>query len=71
MTNLSVAGDIANYIESGEWKMMGVPVVNNIIYYECCENPFPDVTFWVSNSKGKDNVRALLAGFERIVLGNK
>ena len=63
MTNRSAAGDITNYIESGEWKMMGVSVVNNIIYYRCCENPFPDVTFWVSNFMGQDNVGALLAGF--------
>lgn len=25
----------------------GVPVIRHNLYYACCENPYPDVTFWL------------------------
>ena len=46
MSNLSDTTDLSNYIKSGEWDLIRVEVVRNVVYYPCCpEEPFPDVTF--------------------------
>ncbi|PIK42134.1 putative neuronal acetylcholine receptor subunit alpha-10 [Apostichopus japonicus] len=47
LTNRSTAGDISAYINNGEWELVGMPVTNNIVYYACCDSPYPDVTFKV------------------------
>lgn len=47
LTNRSAAGDTSAYINNGEWELVAMPVMNNVIYYACCESPFPDVTFTV------------------------
>uniref|UniRef100_A0A673VWA0 Neuronal acetylcholine receptor subunit alpha-7 n=1 Tax=Salmo trutta TaxID=8032 RepID=A0A673VWA0_SALTR len=40
--------DISSYIPNGEWDLVGVPVKRNELYYDCCKEPYPDVTFTVT-----------------------
>uniref|UniRef100_A0A3P9MH68 Neuronal acetylcholine receptor subunit alpha-7 n=1 Tax=Oryzias latipes TaxID=8090 RepID=A0A3P9MH68_ORYLA len=40
--------DISTYISNGEWDLVGVPAKRNELYYECCKEPYPDVTFTVT-----------------------
>ncbi|XP_054710773.1 neuronal acetylcholine receptor subunit alpha-10-like [Uloborus diversus] len=40
-------GDLSNYIENGEWDLITVVVERNEVYYSCCLEPYPDVTFHV------------------------
>ncbi|XP_071794471.1 neuronal acetylcholine receptor subunit alpha-10-like [Asterias amurensis] len=47
LSNRSVSGDISAFIDNGEWTLVGMPVRNNIAYYQCCPEPFPDVTFTI------------------------
>ncbi len=43
----SSAGDLSYFIGNGEWDLIGMPLVRHNILYNCCPNPFPDVTFWI------------------------
>ncbi|XP_030643585.1 neuronal acetylcholine receptor subunit alpha-7 [Chanos chanos] len=43
-----LAVDISTYIPNGEWDLVGVPGKRNELYYECCKEPYPDVTFTVT-----------------------
>ena len=47
VTNRSADVDLANYVYSGEWDLLAVKVVRNEVFYACCPQPFPDVTFTV------------------------
>ncbi|XP_063281398.1 neuronal acetylcholine receptor subunit alpha-7-like [Pelobates fuscus] len=40
--------DISNYISNGEWDLVDVPGKRNELYYECCKEPYPDVTYTVT-----------------------
>ncbi|XP_051992071.1 neuronal acetylcholine receptor subunit alpha-7-like [Xyrauchen texanus] len=40
--------DISGYMPNGEWDLVGVPGMRNELYYDCCKEPFPDVTFVVT-----------------------
>ncbi|XP_074992485.1 neuronal acetylcholine receptor subunit alpha-7-like [Calonectris borealis] len=40
--------DISNYISNGEWDLVGVPGRRNELYYECCKEPYPDVTYTIT-----------------------
>ncbi|XP_069482523.1 neuronal acetylcholine receptor subunit alpha-7-like isoform X1 [Ambystoma mexicanum] len=40
--------DISSYISNGEWDLVGVPGKRNEQYYECCKEPYPDVTYTVT-----------------------
>ncbi|XP_026990746.1 neuronal acetylcholine receptor subunit alpha-7 [Tachysurus fulvidraco] len=40
--------DISAYIPNGEWDLVGVPGKRNELYYECCKEPYPDVTYTVT-----------------------
>ncbi|XP_063076176.1 neuronal acetylcholine receptor subunit alpha-7 isoform X2 [Engraulis encrasicolus] len=40
--------DISNYIPNGEWDLVGVPAKRNERIYDCCAEPYPDVTFTVT-----------------------
>ncbi|KAK5925018.1 hypothetical protein CgunFtcFv8_017579 [Champsocephalus gunnari] len=40
--------DTSTYIPNGEWDLVGVPAKRNELYYECCKEPYPDVTFTVT-----------------------
>ncbi|KRY27533.1 Neuronal acetylcholine receptor subunit alpha-7, partial [Trichinella spiralis] len=50
------------YVENGEWILMGLPVKRNVFKYECCPEPYIDVTFtiWVRR-------RTLYYGFNLII----
>ncbi|XP_069046790.1 neuronal acetylcholine receptor subunit alpha-7a [Lepisosteus oculatus] len=39
--------DTSEYIPNGEWDLVGVQGRRNERFYECCEEPYPDVTFTV------------------------
>ena len=39
--------DIADYVVSNEWVLIGHPAVKNTKYYPCCREPYPDLTFTV------------------------
>ncbi|NXD16600.1 ACHA7 protein, partial [Nothocercus nigrocapillus] len=40
--------DISNYISNGEWDLVAVPGKRHEMYYECCKEPYPDVTYTVT-----------------------
>uniref|UniRef100_A0A8D1M2I6 Cholinergic receptor nicotinic alpha 7 subunit n=1 Tax=Sus scrofa TaxID=9823 RepID=A0A8D1M2I6_PIG len=40
--------DISGYIPNGEWDLVGIPGKRNEKFYECCKEPYPDVTFTVT-----------------------
>ncbi|XP_034534742.1 neuronal acetylcholine receptor subunit alpha-7a [Notolabrus celidotus] len=40
-----VDADISNYISNGEWDLVEVPGQKNKRVYDCCEEPYFDVTF--------------------------
>ncbi|XP_062291888.1 cholinergic receptor, nicotinic, alpha 11 [Scomber scombrus] len=40
--------DISGYMPNGEWDLIGVPGTRNEIFYDCCKEPYPDVTFVVT-----------------------
>lgn len=39
--------DLSNFVGNGEWELIGVTVQRNVVYYPCCVEPFPDVTFMI------------------------
>ncbi len=47
VTNRSARVDLANYVYSGEWELIEISVVRNEVFYACCKEPYPDVTFYV------------------------
>ncbi|XP_063990955.1 neuronal acetylcholine receptor subunit alpha-7-like isoform X1 [Diachasmimorpha longicaudata] len=40
-------GDISSFITNGEWDLLGVPGKRNVIFYNCCPEPYIDITFVV------------------------
>ncbi|KAI9577958.1 hypothetical protein GQX74_014102 [Glossina fuscipes] len=40
-------GDISSYVLNGEWELLGVPGKRNEIYYNCCPEPYIDITFTI------------------------
>uniref|UniRef100_A0AAR2KZ14 Neuronal acetylcholine receptor subunit alpha-7 n=1 Tax=Pygocentrus nattereri TaxID=42514 RepID=A0AAR2KZ14_PYGNA len=42
-----IEADITGYIANGEWDLVGVPGRRNEKFYDCCQEPYPDVTFTV------------------------
>lgn len=40
-------GDISNLEENVEWDISSMPVERHVIYYNCCPEPFVDITFYV------------------------
>nr|XP_006013208.2 PREDICTED: neuronal acetylcholine receptor subunit alpha-7-like [Latimeria chalumnae] len=40
--------DISGYMPNGEWDLVGVSGTRNEIFYDCCKEPYPDVTFYVT-----------------------
>ena len=47
VTNRSARVDLANYVCSGEWELLDIRVQRNKVYYACCIEPYPDVTFTI------------------------
>ena len=44
----SESGDLDNYIEHNEWKVASFPIERHVLYYNCCPEPYPDVTFYLT-----------------------
>ncbi|XP_055013416.1 cholinergic receptor, nicotinic, alpha 11 [Boleophthalmus pectinirostris] len=40
--------DISGYMPNGEWDLIGVPGSRNELFYDCCKEPYPDVTFVIT-----------------------
>ncbi|XP_053405082.1 neuronal acetylcholine receptor subunit alpha-9-like [Mercenaria mercenaria] len=40
-------GDISNYVENAEWTVDEFAIERHVLYYNCCPEPYPDVTFYV------------------------
>ena len=51
ITNRSDKVDLSNYVNNGEWELVRVATERNVVYYPCCPEPFPDVTFIVTISR--------------------
>ncbi len=45
MVNRTTEIDLNNYVENGEWELVDIRIERNVVYYGCCPEPFPDVTF--------------------------
>lgn len=39
---------MTNYVKNGEWELLGIEIVRNVVFYACCDEPFPDVTFYIN-----------------------
>lgn len=37
--------DLSNYVTNGEWDLVAAEVERNVVYYSCCQEPYPDVTY--------------------------
>ncbi|KAF4082892.1 hypothetical protein AMELA_G00133820 [Ameiurus melas] len=42
-----IEADITDYTANGEWDLVAVPGHRNERFYDCCKEPYPDVTFTV------------------------
>ena len=40
--------DLQEYYISTEWDVMNVPAIRNEKYYPCCEEPYPDIIFYLA-----------------------
>uniref|UniRef100_A0A3Q3W8C2 Uncharacterized protein n=1 Tax=Mola mola TaxID=94237 RepID=A0A3Q3W8C2_MOLML len=40
--------DVSGYMPSGEWDLLEVPGGRHEVFYDCCAEPYPDVTFVVT-----------------------
>uniref|UniRef100_A0A8C5DG08 Neuronal acetylcholine receptor subunit alpha-7-like n=1 Tax=Gouania willdenowi TaxID=441366 RepID=A0A8C5DG08_GOUWI len=40
--------DVSGYMPNGEWDLVGVPGNRNEVFYDCCKEPYPDVTFVIT-----------------------
>ncbi|XP_059080775.1 neuronal acetylcholine receptor subunit alpha-7-like isoform X3 [Tigriopus californicus] len=47
MNNDEGQGDVSTYVENGEWHLLGVPGQRNEVFYDCCPEPYLDVTFTI------------------------
>jgi len=41
----SEQGDTGTFIANGEWALLGVPATRNEVIYDCCPEPYLDITF--------------------------
>ncbi|XP_045215710.1 neuronal acetylcholine receptor subunit alpha-10-like isoform X1 [Mercenaria mercenaria] len=39
--------DLSTFVSNGEWELIKVEAIRNVITYPCCPEPFPDVTFYI------------------------
>ncbi|XP_060555514.1 neuronal acetylcholine receptor subunit alpha-10-like isoform X2 [Ruditapes philippinarum] len=47
IVNRNANGDLDNYIDNAEWTVQTIPVERHVLYYNCCPEPYPDVTFYI------------------------
>ncbi|KAK2167531.1 hypothetical protein NP493_1271g01026 [Ridgeia piscesae] len=47
MLKVGQDGDLSNYIPNNEWTLVKLHVVRNVVYYSCCAEPYPTVTYTI------------------------
>lgn len=62
LTARSDSVDISTYQPSGEWDLISVPAVRSVLLYECCPDPYIDITFTIHIRR-----RTLYYGFNLII----
>ncbi|XP_076277061.1 nicotinic acetylcholine receptor alpha6 isoform X4 [Lasioglossum baleicum] len=45
--NSMEGGDLSDFIKNGEWYLIGMPGKKNTINYQCCPEPYVDITFTI------------------------
>ncbi|XP_068083459.1 neuronal acetylcholine receptor subunit alpha-7 [Anabrus simplex] len=45
--NSEEGGDLSDFITNGEWYLLGMPGKKNTIVYQCCPEPYVDITFTI------------------------
>ena len=45
LVNSANMTDLSNYVANGEWDLVEASVKRNVVFYSCCEEPYPDVTY--------------------------
>lgn len=45
--NGSNEADLTNYVKNGEWNLKSTELVKNVMYYNCCVEPYYDVTLTI------------------------
>ncbi|XP_043260896.1 neuronal acetylcholine receptor subunit alpha-7 isoform X1 [Colletes gigas] len=45
--NSEEGGDLSDFIMNGEWHLIGMPGKKNTITYQCCPEPYVDITFTI------------------------
>ena len=45
MFNKNAVGDLNTVKANVEWVITSFPVVKNVLYYACCPDPYPDLTY--------------------------
>ncbi|XP_065316633.1 neuronal acetylcholine receptor subunit beta-4-like isoform X1 [Gordionus sp. m RMFG-2023] len=43
----SEEADLSNYVPNGEWELLSLSVMRNVVFYSCCLEPYPDLTYQV------------------------
>ena len=41
-------GDLSNFMANGEWSLLGMPGKRNSVVYDCCPEPYVDITFTIN-----------------------
>ncbi|PFX34597.1 Neuronal acetylcholine receptor subunit alpha-7 [Stylophora pistillata] len=41
----ALIADTSKFVSNGEWELISFPAKRNVIYYVCCPEPYPDVTY--------------------------
>ncbi|XP_061188673.1 neuronal acetylcholine receptor subunit alpha-10-like [Saccostrea echinata] len=48
ISGLSNEADLTSFVDSVEWEVTSVPMTRKVLYYNCCPEPYPDVTFYLN-----------------------
>lgn len=51
-----------DYVPSNEWDLLAHPGRKNVIYYPCCNVPFPDLTFTLVLKRQVNNNSSISTG---------
>ena len=47
LTKVGDDGDDSNYIKNSEWTLLKLHAQRNVVFYSCCAEPYPDVTYTI------------------------
>jgi len=45
LTVQNAEADLTNYVTNGEWDLVELSTERHVVYYSCCEAPYPDITY--------------------------